>query len=282
VSPGQPISINTWSCGRFREPGEPDEQFWPRAIAAVAAAGVGAWEPAVVDPDDLAQHKGWAAAAGLAVPSAYFGARMHTTEAATAAVSALVSIGEAGAPGGLRILVVNADPESWTLHRAKSDPQLRTQVAALREAGQALSAAGVRLAYHWHIPEFLAGATEANHMMLATTASELSLCLDVHWTWHSCGASNVAVENALLGYGDRIVALHLRQSRDGIWTQTLCDGDVDYAEVSRATAASNPLLVIEQAPGEGVPTTLDLRAATAANLAWVRATFPFAGPIPRR
>lgn len=268
-----PVSVNTWSFYHHRLAGEPEEQFWPRAMAAARHGGFTSWEPGVVGVADLERHAIWASDAGLELTSAYHGAKLHTPAAATTAVATLGALAAAGSRHGMRILVVNADPDSWVEHRAKTDAEIRTQVAALREAGQEVARHGVQLAYHWHLPEFLNGATEANHMMLATDPAQLALCLDVHWTWQSCAGSNVAVENALLGYRERIVELHLRQSHGGVWDEALGSGDVEYGPVVQALAASQPLLVAEQAPAPEAAMTMDLTDAAQHNADWIRTTF---------
>lgn len=268
-----PVSVNTWSFYHHRLAAEPEEQFWARAMTAARDAGFTAWEPGVVDVADLERHATWAGSAGLELTSAYHGTKLHTLPYAGAAVATLGALAAAGSRWGMRILVVNADPDSWVAHRAKTDAEIRTQTAALREAGQEVARHGVQLAYHWHLPEFLNGATEANHFMLATDPAELALCLDVHWTWASCAGSNVAVENALLGYRERIVELHLRQSHGGVWDEVLGSGDVDYGPVVHSLAATQPLLVAEQAPSPESATTMDLAAATRRNAEWIRATF---------
>jgi len=38
-------------------------------------------------------------------------------------------------------------------------------------------------------------------------------------------------------YGDRIAVVHLRQSKDGVWTEHLMPGDVDYTPLARKLQA---------------------------------------------
>lgn len=267
------ISVNNWCFWQYRDAQDTDEAFWPAAMAAAARAGVTAWEPGVAGPDQLADNAAWAMAAGLDMPSAYVGVQLHDPRTARAGFTHLMDCARAAADCGVELLVVNADPSDWGPPVAKTDPELELQAELLADAGSAVRDLGLTLALHWHRPEFLNGGTEAHYMMAATTAEQLSLCLDVHWTWASCGNSNVAVRTALLEYHDRIVSLHLRQSIGGTATRALCAGDVDYDPVAQQLADRSPLLVIEQAPGPGIPAGDEMTGPLAESVAWTRATF---------
>ena len=59
-------------------------------------------------------------------------------------------------------------------------------------------------------------------------------------------------------YADRIVELHLRQSTDGIWSETFGPGDIDYPRLAGLLLdrGIRPHLVIEQAAESGTPHTM--------------------------
>ena len=70
--------------------------------------------------------------------------------------------------------------------------------------------------------------------------------------------------------------LHLRQSRDGVWTEVFtAEGDIDYARLGACLKARGikPHLALEQAVETGSPKTLDIVAAHRQGLANVRQLF---------
>ena len=115
------------------------------------------------------------------------------------------------------------------------------------------------LAYHNHDIELRNAAREFHHMMLATDPKNVSLCLDAHWVYRGSGNSAVALFDVLKLYGPRISELHLRQSQGGVWTETMCDGDIDYRAWPGhlLDIGVQPHLVLEQAPEKGTPKTMD-------------------------
>jgi len=65
----------------------------------------------------------------------------------------------------------------------------------------------------------------------------------------------------------RISELHIRQSKDGTWTEALGSGDIDYPRLVKLLRdrSVRPLLVLEQAVEKESPTTMTaLEVATEA------------------
>jgi inosose dehydratase len=120
-------------------------------------------------------------------------------------------------------------------------------------------------------------AREFHHMMLATDPENVKLCLDVHWVFRGAGNSQVALFDIIKLYRSRIVELHLRQSQNGIWTEALGEGDIDYTRLATTLAEMglNPLMVLEQAIEEGSPNTMNALEAHRESLNY--ATRVFAG-----
>ena len=90
----------------------------------------------------------------------------------------------------------------------------------------------------------------------AVNPDHVKFCLDAHWVFRGCGDSQVAVFDALTHYHDRIVELHLRQSLDGVWTESFAmQGDIDYMRLFEflADKSIEPHLVLEQAVEEQSP-----------------------------
>ncbi|UCG58019.1 MAG: hypothetical protein JSU70_00655, partial [Phycisphaerales bacterium] len=86
----------------------------------------------------------------------------------------------------------------------------------------------------------------------------VTLCLDAHWIYRGSGNSAVAVFDILRLYGSRITELHLRQSKDGVWTETMGEGDIDYVELAEylLSIGVKPHIVLEQAAEQGTPKTM--------------------------
>ena len=120
--------------------------------------------------------------------------------------------------------MTNPSPIRWGGPQSKTDDQLKLQARLLSQLGARLSDLGLVLAYHNHDAELRHAAREFHHMMLGTDPSTVTLCLDAHWIYRGSGNSSVALFDVLKLYGPRISELHLRQSRDGVWTEDLCDG----------------------------------------------------------
>ena len=127
----------------------------------------------------------------------------------------------------------------------------------------ALRKQGIVLAYHNHDVEMRQGAREFHHMMVATDPENLSLCLEAHWLYRGSGNSQVALFDVLRLYGKRIATMHIRQSRQGVWSETFGEGDIDYPRLAKELLAlgKRPHLVLEQCVEKESPHTLDALAA---------------------
>ena len=122
------------------------------------------------------------------------------------------------------------------------------QAQNLEKLGRELKKRKIALAYHTHDVELSAGAREFHHMMQNTTREHVWFCMDVHWIYRGSLDSQVAVFDVLKMYGNRLLVLHLRQSVNGIWSETFGKGDIDYTRFARELKKMkiNPHLVIEQ------------------------------------
>jgi inosose dehydratase len=94
-------------------------------------------------------------------------------------------------------------------------------------------------------------------MMVGTDPACVTLCLDAHWIYRGSGNSQVALFDVLKLYGSRVTELHLRQSKDNIWTEMFGDGDIDYKRVAKylLDIGVKPHIVLEQAVEAGSPKT---------------------------
>jgi inosose dehydratase len=76
-------------------------------------------------------------------------------------------------------------------------------------------------------------------------------------------------------YGPRLGSLHLRNSTNGIWSESLGDGDLDYRAIASKLAAlkfDGPLIV-ELAIETGTPQTRPLVESMRISREYLRAIF---------
>jgi inosose dehydratase len=192
------------------------------------------------------------------MPSVYVNSVVHRQEEVENSIKNVLAIADEVGRYGTKIMVTNPSPIRWGGDELKSDEQLIIQAAAMERLGAALREKGIALAYHTHAPEFLAGAREFHHVMLNTSPENVSFCFDVHWVFRGSVDSQVAVFDVLKLYGKRVVELHVRQSLNGIWTETFGEGDIDYTRLVKELKAMNvfPHIVIEQCVEAKTPHTM--------------------------
>ncbi|ROT98513.1 sugar phosphate isomerase/epimerase family protein [Histidinibacterium lentulum] len=246
------------------------------AMRSAREAGLTGWEDAVRTPEEAAGVAEDAAAEGLSMGSVYVFGAFHDEAPAREATETALAIADVLQPHGVARYISNPDP--LPEGALKSDAQLRIQRTALESLGRSLAERGAELLFHTHAPEMRAAAREFHHMLAATDPAAVRLCLDVHWIWRGAGNSMVALEDVIRLYGSRVSELHLRQSRGGVWDQSIGEGDIDLARVAEMLAeqGARPLLVIEHAYEDGTPMTMELIAAHAASVETVARLF---GPI---
>ena len=259
---GPPIATNSYPWTTFaRRKGE----AWTGDaddLAAVAASGIGGYEPAAESADRLTALAKRLPEHGLTMRSIYVNSVLHESDAAEQSIADVTAIADAAKRCGVSIVVTNPTPIRWGGTEDKTDRQLRTQADALSRLGAALAERSLTLAYHNHDAELRQGGREFHHMLTATDPAHVKFCLDAHWIYRGCGNSEVALFDAIAHYKSRIVELHLRQSTDGIWNEVFTiAGDIDYARVLAETSDTSPHLVLEQAVEAKSPRTLTATAA---------------------
>jgi len=258
-----------WSqIARRRHLGWPDGTEW--AMTQARKAGMAGWEPFLASPQDADRVMAVAKRCGLEMPSFFVAGTLHSE--AGAEIARMTEIAARAAKFGARMAAVY--PVSLG-DADKSDAQLAVQFENLHRLARQFSQLGVRLLYHPEEPEMRHAAREFHHMLARTDPDLIGLCLDPDTIWRGAGRSNLAVLDMIALYGSRVDAIHLRQSVDGIWSETLGPGDLDYPAIAAALQAAGraPLLVIETASEDNKPQVLDPSAAQQQSLAYVLATF---------
>ncbi len=204
---------------------------------------------------------------GLHPVSLYTGGAVHVLGKATETVERIGRAAREAAKAGFGIINFNPDP----IGRDKTDRELAIQAEALRELGDDLSSAGIRLGLHHHTPELRNGAREFHSNFTQCPGTNVGFCYDVHWVFRG----GISPGECLRQYGHRIVSWHLRQSRSKIWWEDLDTGDIDYTAIAAYAAAHTlpQFYTVELALENGTRVTRDAIANHARSRQFVRATF---------
>lgn len=259
----------------FRREGRDFNQNLNAGLEAVSESGLDGLEPLVTSVPQLKQLTMLLGKHGLEMRSIYVNSTLHEPEQADKSIDEILSIAEEAKKVETKIIVTNPNPIQWGSGKNKSDQQLITQANALNKLGERLVDMDLTLAYHNHDAELRQGAREFHHMMVGTDPDLVSLCLDSHWIYRGTGNSSVALFDIVLLYASRIRELHLRQSIDGVWSETFGEGDIDYVKLVQllVTEGVKPHLVLEQAVEKGTPNTMNTVEAHERSSAYARKMF---------
>jgi inosose dehydratase len=246
-----------------------------KGLGEVTVSGFDGYEPGANNPQELDRLGPLLKKHGLEMRSLYVNSVLHESDNAQTSIESVLEIARRAKELGTKIIVTNPSPIRWGGPENKDDAQLRVQVAAIEKLGRELKAMGLTLAYHNHDIELRNAAREFHHMMAGTDPAYVTLCLDAHWIYRGAGNSAVALFDVLKLYGPRITELHLRQSKDNIWTETFNDGDIDYPALAKylLDIGVRPHLVMEQAVETGSPKTMSTIEAFQKSSQYARRIF---------
>ena len=272
----QPLSCNAYTWNTFY--GREKKQWMADPDASLTEyvkTGLTAYEPSFNNANEVKKLAPYLTKYKLTMPSLYVNSSLHEAADAQKSIESVLSIAEAAKPLGARIVVTNPNPIKWGSEDDKTDAQLTEQARNLDRLGAELRKRGLVLAYHTHAPEHRQAAREFHHMLLASNPKNVSLCLDAHWVYRGSGNSQVALFDVVKLYGKRVVELHIRQSKAGIWQETFSDGDLDYRRLTADLKAQgvHPLLVLEQCLEKGSPNTLGPVEAHQQDIAYAKDVF---------
>ena len=242
------------------------------SLTEYVKTGLTAYEPSFNGAGEVDKLAPYLKKYQLAMPSLYVNSSLHRTDEAQTSIASVLTIARAAKPLGTRIVVTNPNPIQWGSDADKTDADLIEQAKNLNQLGAELRKLGITLAYHTHAPEHRQAAREFHHMLLATDPKNVSLCLDAHWVYRGSGNSQIALFDIIKLYGKRIVEVHIRQSRNGIWQETFGEGDIDYRRLAADLKAMGvrPLLVLEQCLENQSPNTMGPVDAHKLDLAYTR------------
>lgn len=272
---GEPhVAINQWSVGamRGRDKKRPNVPL-DDELAELAACGIQGLEPGLSAPEQADALAAKLTPHGLQMRSIYTGSSLIDAAKAEKEIQRIIALAKRVKTLGTKIVVTNPSP--LPKRQGKTDTQLKAQAAGLNRLGRELAALGLTLAYHNHDVELEHAAREFHHMMLGTEPGCLSLCLDAHWVYRGAGHSQVALFDVIKLYGARVAELHLRQSKDNVWSEAFGDGDIDYPALWKTLTAmgAKPLLVLEQGPEQKTPQTIEVAEAHRRSLRYAKEVF---------
>lgn len=245
------------------------------SLNAFSQSGLNGYEPSFDSPSAVNQLQHYLRKHDIWCKSMYVNSVLHEKAEVEKNIKHIVAIAKEAFKIGIRILVTNPTPIRWGGPENKSDQQLQTQANALNELGKMLKHEGIMLAYHNHDAEMREGAREFHHMLTGTDSEYVKLCLDAHWIYRGAGNSQVALFDIVELYADRIIELHLRQSKAGIWSEVFGEGDIDYSRLAALLKERSikPHLVLEQAIENGTPHTMNTVEAMKKSLENVKKRF---------
>ncbi len=272
-----PISANGYNWITFyNRSGKKWGENWDDCLREFSLTGIQGFEPSLQDVKELQDLVPYLEKYEIQIPSFYVGSLMHTEEDAKKSIKTILELATKAKSLGTKIIVTNPNPITWGSEQLKNDEQLLCQSTHLEQLGKSLREMDIKLAYHTHDVELKAGAREFHHVLQNTSPENLRFCMDVHWMYRGSGNSQLAVFDTLKMYGDRIISFHLRQSKDGIWTEAFqTDGDIDYVRFAKEIKKMgiNAHLVIEQCLEENTPNTMDVVQAHQINLKEINKLF---------
>jgi inosose dehydratase len=271
-----PISCNAYNWTTFY--GRQNKKWGEdldKCMADLAQTGITAYEPGLESAEDVRKLAPFLKKYNITMPSVYVNSVLHKADEAGKSITSVLAIADEVVKLETKIVVTNPSPIQWGGTELKNDEELSVQAKSMERLGIELKKRGLILAYHTHDVELRAGAREFHHILQNTSPENVSFCFDTHWVYRGSADSQVAVFDVLKMYGSRIVELHIRQSVNGIWTETFGAGDIDYQRFANELKAMKlrPHLVIEQCVEAKTSNTMDGKQAHIKDLAMIKEIF---------
>lgn len=164
---------------------------------------------------------------GLRMVGVYSGGVFHDEQEGRTTIQSILDRIERVNDCGLEF--VNVNPNPLPEKAAKTPEQLTIQTDMLNRLGRRLSERDLKLLIHNHDAEIMHGAAEYRYQLGHLDPAVVGLCVDTNWIYRG-GADPLA----LLKESGRLVrALHVRNSVDGVWSESFGPGDIDYQPIAR-------------------------------------------------
>ena len=188
------------------------------------------------------------------VPAVYHGGTFHDPAAAERSIAQILATADSARDLRARWINTNCNPKKG--RERKTDSELATEYRYLNRLGQHLKERGMRLMMHEHDPDMADGAREWRSNLHHTDPKLVWMCVDVHWIYRGKQDPMELLREA----GHRIASLHVRNSVNGVWSESFGDGDVDYRAVARflESIGYQGLIAVELAYEDGTRPTRPL------------------------
>jgi len=161
------------------------------------------------------------------VPVVYHGATFHDADAVEQSIAEILTTADAAKKLGAGWINTNCNPKKN--RERKTGQELTFEANSLNRLGRQLKERGMRLMLHQHDPDMAEGAREWRSNLQHTDPKLMWFCVDVHWVYRGKQDPMELLKEA----GQRIANLHVRNSVNGVWSESLGDGDVDYRAVAQ-------------------------------------------------
>jgi len=175
----------------------------------------------------------------------------------------------AGFAASIGCPAISVNPAS--IGREKTDEELKVQGEYLNKMGATLKEMGMSLQIHNHTPAIINDARELRANCENTDPDLVGLCLDTHWVLRG----GVDPLSLMEEYPDRIKSLHLRNSKDSVWTEAFGEGDIDHSKMSQLLIeiGFSGWLIVELAYEEKTVITRTLQENALISREYVREVF---------
>jgi sugar phosphate isomerase/epimerase len=210
------------------------EWDWDSLYTACAASGVGA-----VETDPTPAKRAILDRLGLRVSSSYVGMPLTPRFADLAADDRVLPVARRLADAGGRVLIMNADPFAGE-DSPKSAADAARQGENLSRIADLVVPLGLRVALHNHAAGYDAAARDLSSVIEHADPA-VGLCIDTGWAM-TAGHDPCAWARE---FAPRVLAVHLRDQRDGVPTASLGGGDLDVAEFVGALGDFTGWLTLE-------------------------------------
>ena len=210
---------------------------------------------------------------GVRLAGAYVHALLHDATLQAQSIETILARARQLLPMGAEF--INANPQP--IGARKTDEMLETQAEGYALLGAALKREGLRLTVHHHLPELAEEGRELRHLLEHTDADDVGLTVDADWMYRGGQDAHAWIRK----YASRLDIVELRSSQNGIWDETVGDGEPDCRALTDTLSevGFDGWLVVELAREEGSPRTMNPVQAHARSLEYVREIFGVRGQV---
>jgi sugar phosphate isomerase/epimerase len=203
----------------------------------------------------------------LTMPMVYANSLLHDQRHFEKSIESLLALARRAIDLDVEYFDVNLEPSD---HK-KTIKEISTETNSIVRFAKELKDLGAILTIHYHDEMMQDDARELRHILENSDPDLVKLTLDFHWAFRA-GVDPIKL---LDRYSSRVVALHLRNSVRGVWTEALGEGEVDYVKAADMLETINwrGLVVVELANEKGVTKNRSVEENHKISREYVKKTF---------